>query len=78
MQPLEKKFRTFFKRFVLPIASLFSCLVMIFAAIYSHGIKPMQDAQQEGRFAFPVLFYLIVFAVIMIIGAVLKKQRKNK
>ena len=32
----------------------------------------------NGEFAFPVLFYLIVFAVIMAIGAMLYKRREKK
>lgn len=66
-----------FKRFILPILAIFSCLVMIFAAIYAHGINPMRQAQAEGRFSFPVLFYLIVFALIMIVGEILRKPRNK-
>ena len=57
-----------YKRFVLPTASIAACIFMVFAAIYSHGITPYLSAKEAGKFALPVLFYLIVFAVIMIIG----------
>lgn len=62
-----------FKRFVLPILSLCSCVFIVFAAIYAHGITPFLQAKAQGSFAFPVLFYLIVFAVIMVIGSLLRK-----
>ncbi len=57
-----------FRRFVLPILSILGCAFMIFAAIYAHGISPYKTARANGTFSFPVLFYLIVFAVIMIVG----------
>ena len=69
-----------FKRFVLPIASIVACAFMVFAAVYAHGITPYLTAKQDGKFAFPVLFYLIVFAVIMGIGAIfdIRKSKKSK
>lgn len=66
-----------FKRFVLPIIALFACLFMVFAAVYAHGITPYLAAKAEGRFSFPVLFYLIVFAVIMVFGAIFRKSSKK-
>ena len=65
------------KRFILPIASLISCAFMVFAAVYAHGITPYMAAKANGGFAFPVLFYLILFAVVMIIGALFKKSAKT-
>lgn len=67
-----------FKRFILPIVSIIACLFMIFAAVYAHGITPYLNAQAEGKFSCPVLFYLIVFAVIMLIGGLLNKKRKEE
>jgi APA family basic amino acid/polyamine antiporter len=58
----------FVKRYLLPILSLGACIFMIFSAIYAHGVIPFQAAQAEGRFALPVLFYMILFGVIMLIG----------
>ncbi len=66
-----------FKRFVLPIAALISCVVMVAAAIYAHGVSPYLAAQAEGKFSFPVLFYVIVYGVIMAIGALCIKPRKK-
>ena len=65
------------KRFVLPIASIIACLFMVFAAVYAHGITPYLAAAEAGKFSFLVLFYLIVFAVIMIVGILVKKEKKN-
>lgn len=57
-----------FRRFVVPLLSILGCLFMIFAAIYAHGVTPYQAAKEAGKFSFPVLFYIIVFAVIMCVG----------
>ncbi|NLN07305.1 MAG: APC family permease [Firmicutes bacterium] len=43
-----------FKRFVMPILSIISCIFMVVAACLAHGMA--------------VVYYLIVFAVIMLIG----------
>lgn len=57
------------KRFLLPIASIVACAFMVFAAVYAHGIVPLQNSLEAGKgFTFPVLFYLIMFAVIMLAG----------
>ena len=46
------------------LASIF----MVGAAIYAHGIAPYLSAKANGEFSMPILFYLIIYAVIMIIG----------
>ncbi len=66
-----------FKRFVLPLMSLLACLFMVFAAVYAHGITPYLAAKANGTFSFPVLFYLIVFAVVIILGAIFKKPNNK-
>ena len=66
-----------FKRFILPTLAIISCLMMVFAAIYAHGITPYLAAKSEGQFKFPVLFYVIVFAVIMGIGELVRKPRRK-
>lgn len=66
-----------FKRFVLPIISILACAFMIFAAVYAHGITPFLAAQKEGKFACPVLFYLIIFAVIILIGFFCNRRKKT-
>lgn len=35
------------------------------------------SAKENGQFSFPVLFYLIVFAVIMLIGGICRKPSKS-
>lgn len=66
-----------FKRFVLPAISLVACGFMVFAAVYAHGITPYLAAKKGGTFSFPVLFYLIVYAVVMVIGAIFKNPKNN-
>jgi APA family basic amino acid/polyamine antiporter len=56
------------KRFVLPALSTVACAFMVFAAVYAHGITPFKAAAENGKFSFPVLFYIIIFAVIMLAG----------
>ena len=65
------------KRFVLPALSIAASLFMVFAAVYAHGITPYLNAKANGSFSFPVLFYLIVFGVIMLLGWVLNSHRKK-
>lgn len=65
------------KRFILPLAATISCAFMVFAAVYAHGITPYLNAKKDGVFSFPVLFYLIIFAVIMLIGIFVKNSKKK-
>lgn len=73
---IKEKDMKAFNRFILPAISILACLFMVFAAVYAHGITPYLAAKEAGKFSFPVLFYLILFAVIMIIGAIFKKKNK--
>lgn len=66
------------KRFILPSLSIFACGFMVFAACFAHGYTPYINAQAEGTFRCPVIFYLIVFAVIMIAGAIFKNSKAKK
>ena len=66
-----------FKRFVLPILATIACAFMVFAAIYAHGITPYTIAKANGTFSFPVLFYLIVFAVIMVFGIIFRGKKRQ-
>lgn len=58
----------FFKRLVVPTLAIFSCIFLICCAIYAHGITKYQAAAAKGEFAFPILFFAIVAAVILYIG----------
>ena len=75
---VKEKELNFVKRFLLPIVAIASCCFMVFAAVYAHGITPYLNAKANGEFAFPVLFYLILFAIIMFVGAILRKSDKKK
>ena len=66
------------KRFVLPAVSIVACLFMVFAAVYAHGITPYLNARAAGAFSFPVLFYLIVFAAVLLAGFLFKKVGKRQ
>lgn len=66
------------KRFILPAMGIIGSGFMVFAAIYSHGYLKYTAAKAKGYFDCPVLFYLIVFAVIMGIGLILMKPKKVK
>ncbi len=72
---IKEKEMGFVKRFFLPILSIIACAFMVFAAVYAHGITPYLAAKEAGEFKFPVLFYLIVFAVIMAVGALVRKPK---
>ena len=50
-----------FNRYVVPVLAILCCLFMCFACIYTYRVK--------------VLFYLILFAVIMLGGALLKGKK---
>lgn len=54
MMIIKEKKLGIFRRFVMPILSIISCLFMIIACVFSHGLS--------------VFFYLIVFIVIMSFG----------
>ncbi|MPN39509.1 hypothetical protein SDC9_187037 [bioreactor metagenome] len=61
MMILKEKDLPAFKRFIMPSVALAGCVFMIIAACFSHKMA--------------VVAYLIVFAVIMAIGAIFSKQK---
>jgi len=63
----------FVKRYLIPSLAILACAFMVFAAVYAHGITPYLQAKANGAFSFPVLFYIVIFAVIMFIGAIFQK-----
>lgn len=67
-----------FKNIVMPLIGIIASAFMVFAAVYAHGITPYLNAKANGEFSFPVLFYLIVFAVIMVIGTFFCKKGNNE
>lgn len=75
---IKQKDETKFRRFVLPSMAITACVFMIFCAIMGHGVFPCQQSlEATGEFSFPVLFYLIVFAVVMLLGLILNIKRKK-
>ncbi len=67
-----------FKNKVFPIFSAAASVFMLFAAFYSHGIIPFKQAAQNGKFSFPVIFYLMVFSIIMAIGLCFYNSKERK
>lgn len=63
---------------IAPVLAIIGSIFMVIAAIFAHGILPYQAAKANGEFSLPVLFYLITYVVIMIIGALLKNSKKKK
>ncbi len=66
-----------FRNIVMPALATIASGFMIFAAVYAHGVSPYRSAQEAGKFSFPILFYLIVFAIIMGIGVIFYKKGLN-
>ena len=66
------------RNILLPLLAILASLFMVVAAIYAHGIRPYLVAAERGQFAFPVLFYLIVFAIIMGLGGIWYKNKGNR
>lgn len=71
----KEKSSGIFKSKVIPSLATLGALFMIFAAFYAHGYLPFLAAKAQGKFEMPVLFFLIIWAVIMIIGVGLNKNR---
>lgn len=63
---------------IAPLLAIVGSIFMIIAAIFAHGIYPYQAAKAEGKFSLPVLFYLITYTVLMIIGAFFMNGKKAK
>ena len=66
------------KRILVPVLAVAGSIFMIVAAVFAHGVRPFLTAQAEGRFALPILFYLLAFAVIMVTGAAVNRRKKRK
>lgn len=63
---------------IAPILAIIGSIFMVIAAVFAHGVYPYQAAKANGTFALPVLFYLISYGVVMIIGMLLMNAKKNK
>ena len=73
----KEKTENIFFRFILPIFAIVACLFMIFCAVMGHGVFEFQRAKELGQFSFPVLFYLIIFAAIMLLGFAVDRRRSK-
>lgn len=62
---------------IAPVLAIIASVFMMFAAVYAHGVKPFKDAKAAGEFSCPILFYLIVFAVIMAIGIIFYRKQNG-
>ena len=58
----KEKDLSFFKRVLMPVLGILSCLFMVAAAIIGHGMA--------------VAYYLAIFAVIMLAGVLFEKRKK--
>ena len=58
----KEKDLSFFKRVLMPVLGILSCLFMVAAAIIGHGMA--------------VAYYLAIFAVIMLAGVLFEKKKK--
>lgn len=63
---------------IAPILAILGSIFMVVAAVFAHGVYPYQAGQAAGKFSLPVLFYLITYAVIMLIGIAFMKEQKAK
>ncbi len=64
------------RRVIVPCLALCGCLFMILSAVFAHGVLPYLAARQRGEFSLPILFYLVLFALIMGIGALFYKRNR--
>ena len=63
---------------IAPLLAIAGSIFMVVAAIFAHGVYPYLAAKEGGAFSLPVLFYLITYIVLMIIGAFFMKEKKAK
>ncbi len=63
---------------IAPLLAIAGSIFMVIAAIFAHGIYPYQAAQANGKFSLPVLFYLITYAVLMVLGLLFMNNKKAK
>ena len=63
---------------IAPLLAIAGSIFMVIAAIFAHGVYPYLAAKESGSFSLPVLFYLITYVILMIIGAFFMKEKKAK
>lgn len=65
------------KNVLFPVLAMIASLFMVFCACYAHGYVKYMAAKEAGEFSCPVLFYMIVFAVVMLAGLFFYKKGRN-
>ena len=68
----------FGKRVIVPALAIISCVALVVCAVFAHGIMKYQAAAANGEFSFPVLFFLIVTAIVMFIGKFFYREEKEE
>ena len=67
-----------FRNIVMPVLATLASIFMVFATVYAHGVLPYKAAVEAGgKFTFPILFYLIVFAVVTGAGMFFYRKKNN-
>lgn len=61
------------KRFVIPALALAGSVFMVIAAVWAHGLNYSQKLTEM-----PIFYYMIVFVVIMVLGAFFAKPKPEK
>ncbi len=74
----KEKSLGFFKGKLAPVVAICSSIFMIIAAVFAHGVYPYQQAEEPGIKSIPVVFYLITYIVLMVIGAFFVNGKKKK
>lgn len=74
----KDKSEGFFRRIVVPAMAILGSLFLVGCAVYAHGIVPYQKAVAEGKFVFPILFFVIVGLVVLFCGKFFYNEGKKK
>ena len=74
----KDKTLTAFQRYIATTMSILSCVFLVACAIYTHGIDKYIKAAESGQFSCPVLFYLIIFAAVMVFSSFFYRGDKKK
>ena len=70
--------RSVLNNIIMPALAIGASGFMVFAAVYAHGVLPYRAAAEEGHFAFPVLFYGLILAIIMCLGMLFYEPRISR
>ena len=68
----------FFRRYVVPAMAILGSLFLVGCAAYAHGFVPYQNAAKEGKFSFPILFFVIVGVVVLFVAKFFYNEDKKE